>query len=263
MSNILYSIYKRIKTIPIVGPLALAMRNIVRSPARARARLQMEDAETASRVISELFPDQPNALEYLENFRKSEVFSTSYGHGYSGDFDVMFLHTLTRILKPEVVVETGVASGRSSSAILQAISENKKGTLHSVDLPHFYEGDAPTFKETTEGNMELQGYVPKGKEPGWLIPESLRVNWRLILGDSKVELPKLVPTLPQIDIFYHDGEHNYETMTKEFALVWEKIPVGGFLLADDIDWNTAWSEFCATHKGSYQYSYRHFGIIRK
>ena len=263
MSNILSSIYKSIKTVPIIGPLALLVRNAVKSPARERARLQERDAQTARRIIAELYPDQPEALQYLENFRKSEIFSTSYGHGYSGDFDVLFLHTLTRILKPEIVVETGVASGRSSSAILQAISENKKGTLHSVDLPHFYEGTAPTFKETDEGNMELQGYVPAGKEPGWLIPESLRSNWRLILGDSKVELPKLVSTLSQIDIFYHDGEHNYETMTKEFALVWEKIPVGGFLLADDIDWNTAWSEFCTAHKGSYQFSYRHFGILRK
>ena len=28
-------------------------------------------------------------------------------------------------------------------------------------------------------------------------------------------------------------------------------------------WNDAWKEFCASHPGSYQFKYRHLGILRK
>ena len=155
---------------------------------------------------------------------------------------------------PEVVVETGVASGRSSTAILTALAENNKGRLYSIDLPHFYDGHEPTYKRTSEGNDELQGYVPKGKEPGWLVPKEYRDRWELILGDSNVELKKLVERLPQIDLFYHDSEHTYKTMMYEFDATWEKIGSEGYLLADDIRWNDSWKDFLAKHTGKYKAS---------
>lgn len=38
--------------------------------------------------------------------------------------------------KPERVIETGVARGASSQAILQALEENRKGHLYSIDMPN-------------------------------------------------------------------------------------------------------------------------------
>jgi len=61
---------------------------------------------------------------------------------------------MTRILKPEIVIETGVFEGHSSLAILLALEENNKGCLYSIDLP------SPS--------------LPLGKEPGWIVPEHLR-----------------------------------------------------------------------------------------
>ena len=45
------------------------------------------------------------------------------------------LYALCRKLKPDVVVETGVASGVSSSYILCALHENEHGQLYSIDVP--------------------------------------------------------------------------------------------------------------------------------
>lgn len=45
------------------------------------------------------------------------------------------VYAIVRVLKPEIVVETGVASGLSSAYILQALEENRKGKLYSIDLP--------------------------------------------------------------------------------------------------------------------------------
>jgi hypothetical protein len=115
----------------------------------------------------------------------------------------------------------------------------------------------------SEGNDELQGYVPQGKEPGWLVPSELRDRWELTLGDSNVELKKVVGKLDSIDLFYHDSEHSYETMMFEFTETWDKIRKEGYLLADDIRWNDSWKDFLAKHQGTYSFMYRNFGILRK
>jgi len=51
----------------------------------------------------------------------------------------ILLYAMVRALKPEVVVETGVANGVSSSFILKALDRNSRGRLYSIDL-HYREG---------------------------------------------------------------------------------------------------------------------------
>jgi len=47
------------------------------------------------------------------------------------------LYVIVRLLKPEKVVETGVAAGVSSAFILEAMDDNGIGTLYSIDLPNY------------------------------------------------------------------------------------------------------------------------------
>lgn len=256
-------IYRTMKALPIIGPFVMFARGLLNPEWLSRMRLMHRDLATAHKVITELFGMYSPLHTSLESFRRSSTFLQSWGFGHSGDFDVYMLYVLSLALVPEVVIETGVASGRSSAAILEALRENGKGKLCSIDLPQHYEGDKPGNYQTHEGNTELRGFVPKGEQPGWLIPSQLRDRWQLILGDSNIELPKLLQSLQKIDIFYHDGDHSYETMSKEFAWAWKKLSPGGFLLSDDTDWNNAWKEFRALHPAVYQFTYRHFGILRK
>lgn len=51
------------------------------------------------------------------------------------DYEGSYLYALVRETKPIVVVETGVASRVISYAILQAMEDNGKGFLYSIDLP--------------------------------------------------------------------------------------------------------------------------------
>ena len=44
-------------------------------------------------------------------------------------------YVLVRILKPDIVIETGVGAGVSSWTILHALEENNAGKLISIDLP--------------------------------------------------------------------------------------------------------------------------------
>lgn len=156
-------------------------------------------------------------------------------------FQQALLYFVTRFKKPNVVVETGVNYGTSSALILQALEDNGVGVLYSIDLPSVtYE--AP-FKRDYK---DLQ--LPKGTSTGFAVPPRPRHRWRLIIGDAKVELPKLLNAIGKIDMFYHDSMHTYDFMTFEYETAYPFIRSGGILASDDIHWNTAFDDFCSSHR---------------
>lgn len=259
----LRAIYLQFKKVPGLRVLAVWARDLWQASPFKRRLLFKQDLATAIKWSQELFPHQPELVAELKELSRSRLFRQHFSYGHAGDFDVFALYVTVRAVKPEVVVETGVASGRSSSAILLALEKNAAGKLYSIDLPQHYSSPAPETYTTHEGNTELKGFVPEGREPGWLVPDHLRSRWQLILGDSKVELPKLLDSLPAVNIFYHDSDHSYEAMMLEFNTVWPKIPTSGFLLSDDIGWNKSWSDFITKVGAKTVKGYRNFGLTRK
>lgn len=176
---------------------------------------------------------------------------------------------LTRLIKPNFFIETGVLHGLTSSFILEGLAKNERGKLLSIDYPSYF-NQVPTNKD---GHYDC---LPKGKEPGWLIPENLLENWEIMLGKSSEILPKVLREKKAIDIFLHDSEHTYDTMSLEFNLVWPRLRKHGILIADNITDNTAFFDFCnkvSTSPLIYSDLYYHidtsltlpirFGIIQK
>lgn len=138
------------------------------------------------------------------------------------------LYTVVRAIRPQVVVETGVASGVSSAHILRALAANGTGTLYSIDLPNVQEGSV----------------LPDGRQAGWIVPDSLRGRWVLQLGDSQELLPKLLASLDAVHLFLHDSDHSYECMAFEYEQAFPKLVPGGVLMSDDTHLHTAWDDFC-------------------
>jgi Methyltransferase domain len=149
------------------------------------------------------------------------------------------LYALVRKLRPRVAVETGVCNGFSTAFLLLALERNGAGELHSIDLPEVVGADyvPGTFWEGKQGAA-----IPRGKEPGWMIPSALRERWSLTVGRSQEELPPLLERLGAIDLFVHDSEHSYECMDFEFRAAWPVLAEGGVLVADDWNWNDAFAE---------------------
>jgi len=195
--------------------------------------------------------------EYLDEFETSDLLKqvvdrlNPYIHLSLGDMlsplRAPTIYVITRALAPNTVVETGVASGASSFTILLALEKNKKGALHSIDLP----------------NQDPLAVLPEGKEPGWVIPEELRNRWTLTLGRTQERLRPLLCELKIIDIFLHDSEHTYETMTFEFSNIWPYLRDGGILLSDDIYSNNAFEDFIGVARPSYSTRFGAFGVARK
>jgi predicted O-methyltransferase YrrM len=131
-------------------------------------------------------------------------------------------YAVIRSIKPRVIVETGVQSGISSLYILRALQINGSGLLYSVDLPD--------------------------REPervGEAVPSNLRLNWHLLLGNSKVLLPQLFEEIKtSIDLFLHDSLHTYEHMLFEFECSLKHLSKKGIIISHDILANNAFDDFC-------------------
>jgi predicted O-methyltransferase YrrM len=154
----------------------------------------------------------------------------------------MSLYFLIRELKPDTVVETGVHRGVSSLFILQALHDNKKGKLFSIDLP---------FAEyITDNKMETKSILQTEKI-GICVPKQLQEKWNLILGDSKNELPKILKKINSLDIFLHDSKHTYEHMTWEYKIIWPHLKSNGVLISDDTNWNESFKDFCLENNLEY------------
>ena len=145
-----------------------------------------------------------------------------------GWFDmVKLLNVLTQLIKPKIVIETGVGEiGLSSSFFLQALDTNNDGTLYSIDPDRFY---------------SVYGY-----HIGAGIPDRLKMRHKLIVGGSQAKLEPLLKELGEVDIFMHDGDHRYSTKMFEYETVFKYINKGGLIFSDDT-WDSSWDIFVARH----------------
>jgi hypothetical protein len=146
------------------------------------------------------------------------------------------LYGLVRACRPEYVVETGVATGVSTSFISAALIENGFGRLYSIDLPP---GGGVARPHADGSRSPVKG-------PGWGIPADIRSaiqgRHEMILEDVRTALPSLLSRLPRVDLFLHDDLHTPDHMLWEYRLVWPHLRTGGVLASDDV--NFAWIKFC-------------------
>jgi len=164
-----------------------------------------------------------------------------YGFGALTEAAATQLYGVVREFRPLRMVETGVCNGVSTLVILAALERNgDNGRLWSIDLPE------EAGKEYPEGYFwkgKRGAAVPPGRQPGWILPDSLRQRWQFVLGRSQEVLPGVLEEVGELDMFFHDSEHSPECMSFEYRCAWPRLDAGGVLLSDDTNWNSAFSEF--------------------
>lgn len=182
---------------------------------------------TPKRDFVSTFFDSPAEFEgYVEEYGRRDVDGTIEaarrehreltGHGrFAGlnRFSPRRYYAVIRALEPETVVETGVCNGISTLCVLEALDENDRGQLYSVDLPD-------------------EERLPEGRDPGWMIPDGLRSRWDLTVGRSEAELPAVLDRAGTVDLFCHDSLAML--LTDELELVWPRLRPEGVVVADDI-----------------------------
>lgn len=201
--------------------------------------------QTFVKFLSEQLGCPPMAVkEAYEDLRRHEQLWNVINSGltvYAGQMtrELPCLYLLTRMIKPNQVIETGVSSGASSAYILRALKDNKKGKLYSIDLPLEYD---------------------MGKKRGWLVPEELRDCWDLRIGDAKKMLTPLLKEIGEIDCFVHDSLHTYDHMMWEYRRIWPYLRQGGLFLSHDVGASEAFLDFMKEVNVRW-YDYRVFHVL--
>jgi len=138
------------------------------------------------------------------------------------------LYLIVRLVRPRIVVETGVRPGYSTAWVLAALKRNGSGALTSLG------------PGTTAGRMRGVHDVGVGQ----LVPPALRARWTLALGNTPDRLRELLATVRPVDVFFSDNGPEVALTRAELRTAWEALGPRGLLLAHHVDANPAWDDFC-------------------
>lgn len=176
------------------------------------------------------------------NIRAAHV---SIKMGGPGDVDLLF--DLVRLLRPSRVIETGVACGWSSLAILHAMSLNGCGRLVSVDMPY--------------PNRGTESFV------GVVVPERYRKRWTLIRKPDRPGLREAIRVFQGcVDLCHYDSDKNWWGRAYSYPLMWDALKSGGIFVSDDIQDNLFFARFVEAKKIPFvvtQCNGKFVGILRK
>jgi predicted O-methyltransferase YrrM len=221
------------------------VRIILHNPSLIAAFIRGGKIEAYRKVIEKIFDilSQLNLAELSELLERSKSISSTvfpkeiefYKSGTEFT-NIVMLYYLIRLEKPQLIIETGVWTGKTSWTILQALADNGSGHLISIDLG---------VKTSCTSVLPI-------KEIGGLVPKNLLSKWTLEIGDANKLVPALLKKHGQIDMFYHDSDHSYEHMTFEYTTALQNIKNNGIIASDDINLNNAWSDFSKSLKNHYE-----------
>ncbi|WP_347218656.1 class I SAM-dependent methyltransferase [Chryseobacterium sp.] len=121
------------------------------------------------------------------------------------------------------VVETGVAYGWSSLASLLSLKK-RNGMLFSSDMPYLAQ----------DGDQ----YV------GYVVPETLRENWKLFRFADKESLPKIFAENAAFDVLHYDSDKSYNGRMWAYEELYKHLKKGGVFISDDIGDNSSYQDFC-------------------
>jgi predicted O-methyltransferase YrrM len=178
--------------------------------------------EYAVAVDEELWLSSLDASRRMEEAARRLLATCPHDLGGGGAFPLLYF--LVRLQTPAVVVETGVAAGWSSRAILEALADNGSGRLYSSDFPYFRFADP-------------ERYI------GYIVPTALQTRWSLDIRGDAVALPEIVRRELSIDLFHYDSDKSYAGRRRAMATLGPLLGPGSVVLMDDIQDNVFFRDY--------------------
>jgi predicted O-methyltransferase YrrM len=143
-----------------------------------------------------------------------------------GGGNVSLLYHLAECTQATRVVETGVAYGWSSLALLASLQHRPASRLISTDRPY--------------PRTESERYV------GGAVPDELRSRWTLIQRADREGLPKALRQLPVLDLCHYDSDKTIAGRRWAYPRLWGALRPGGLFVSDDIDDNLMFRDFATS-----------------
>jgi predicted O-methyltransferase YrrM len=158
------------------------------------------------------------AIDFANNLEVSSVKlleSVPFKQGGGGAYSLLYF--LTKYHMPKISIETGVASGWSSTAILSGIKTIEGAMLYSSDLPYNQFGGEEAI--------------------GVLIPNDLKHRWELCKQGDKHCLPKIIEKAEFCDMFHYDSDKSYEGREYAWSIIKPLLSPEAIVIFDDIQDN--------------------------
>ena len=207
---------------------------------------------------------EENLISYEEcmaklGFRpiKNEVFSPAHlkevkskieisESNFGGQGHIFLLYDVCENLEAVKALETGVAYGWSSAAILSSVSK-RSGKLISVDMPMVRQTDYHMI--------------------GVAVTEDLKGSWELLREPDRNGLKTAIKKHNySYDLIHYDSDKSYYGRKWSQPLIWKYLRKGGVFISDDIEDNSAFREFVASNNLDFsvlKFEGKYVGVIRK
>lgn len=209
-----------------VHPAQSVRSVVVRKHARRwAARHFVPSHMLAARIYPLLWDEAEKFALELESRHREQFNELKRTVRLGGGADYKLLYFLTRLTRPLVVVETGVAAGWSSAAILAALESNGTGHLWSSELVY----DRPWLAE------DYSRFV------GMVVDKRLHRRWTLLLEGDRSNLPRIASECGTIDMFHYDSDKSESGRAFALQLVKGQLSKEALIVFDDITDNMHFS----------------------
>lgn len=207
------------------------------------------NAVSSGEALRRLFPQ--HELSDLEKifprdmaFAKAQEAACPTKMGGPGAINLIY--SVCEALDAKRAIETGVAYGWSSLALLLSLSKRGGHRLISIDMPY--------------PKLNNEPYV------GCVVPETVRSGWTIVREPDVTGLKKALAELPQIDVCHYDSDKSYSGRMFAYPKLWRALRPGGVLISDDVNDNTGFRDFCTGIQAAptvVEYQGKYVGLLRK
>tara|TARA_B100000989_G_C19464942_1_gene437845 strand:- start:123 stop:890 length:768 start_codon:yes stop_codon:yes gene_type:complete len=147
--------------------------------------------------------------------------------GGGGIFPLLYFLIIKK--KPINALETGVAAGTSSQAILSALEVNGSGHLYSSDLPLFR-------------ISKPENYI------GIFVDDELKHRWSLFIEGDKFNFYKIFKKEIKIDFLHYDSDKRYFSRKHTMNFLQKYLNVNAIVVMDDIQDNSFFFDYVKLNK---------------
>lgn len=146
--------------------------------------------------------------EFLQGLNRKTHLEILQPRMLSGHFQGRFLSMISKMIQPMNVLEIGTYTGYSALCLVEGLSKN--GKLTTIDC-----------------NDELEDFVRSHFSASG---QADKINY--LVGDAQV----IIPSLNELfDLVFIDADK--ENYLKYYDMIFDKIPSGGYILADNVLWS--------------------------
>ena len=240
MINIIFNALKGNNFRVIIRKLVKRLENSNSSAALkwAKDNVNISTDEFCRKIDEKLFQHVKQDISKIESNANQELEKIGIDLGGGGNY--LLLYFLVRKFKPSNIVETGVAAGWTSLAILHALEKNGKGRLYSSDFPYF----------RLENPEQYIGILVKDN--------NLKTRWYLDTSGDEMSLPRINTLLGEqkIHLFHYDSDKSYSGRNFALKTLKDKFESSCIIIFDDIQDNLHFKELVA--EGALKYTILEF-----